>query len=100
MPGPVRAGPAAATLERQLPLAVEISGVHLQLAAFGSKENAEAYASRLRDDLAWLAGQLQVYTRDGFFRVLAGPFASQSEARQAADRISQSMGIKPFTLTK
>lgn len=97
---PVPEVPASAAAERQLPLAAEASGVHLQLAAFGSKENAEAYASRLRDDLQWLAGQLQVYTRDGLFRVLAGPFASHSEARQAADRISQSMGIKPFTLTK
>ena len=86
--------------ERQIPVATDGSGVHLQLAAFASKENAEAYAARLRDDVAWLAGQVQVYTRDGLFRVLAGPFASHGEARQAADRISQSMGIKPFVLTK
>jgi len=101
--GPVIAvpeGPVPASAERQLPVATEANGVHLQLAAFGTKENAEAYATRLRNDLAWLAGQLQVYTRDGLFRVLAGPFASQPEARQTADRISQSLGIRPFILVR
>lgn len=90
--------PAAA--ERQIPLLTEASGVYLQLAAFGSKENADAYASRLRGELAWLAGQLQVYAQDGFFRVQAGPFTGHTDARQAADRISQSMGIKPLVLTR
>jgi rare lipoprotein A len=99
-PSSVPDTPVPVATERQIPLAAEASGVHLQLAAFGSKENAEAYASRLRGDLAWLAGQLQVYARDGLFRVLAGPYPSQGEARQAADRISQSMGAKPFVFVR
>ncbi len=97
-PPPAVAAPVAA--ERQISIATESTGVHLQLAAFGSKENAEAYAARLRGDLAWLAGQLQVYTREGLFRVLAGPYANPFEARQAADRISLSLGAKPFVLVK
>ena len=96
----------AAVPERQIPVvsvtpsATESSGVHLQLGAFGTKENAEAYAARLRSDLTWLAGQLQVYPREGLFRILAGPFANQSEARQTADKISQALGVKPFLLVK
>jgi rare lipoprotein A len=97
---PAAEAPGPPATERQLLLATDASGIHLQLGAFGAKENAEAYAARLRSDLTWLAGQLQVYTRDGLFRVLAGPFANPIEARQAADRISHSMGIKPFALTK
>lgn len=99
---PVVAAPAALVMaaERQIPLAAQGSEVHLQLAAFGSKDNAEAYASRLRGDLTWLAAQLQVYARDGLFRVLAGPYANTGEARQSADRISQAMGVKPFVLVK
>lgn len=100
VPAPPVVAEAPPAAERQIPVAAESSGVHLQLAAFGAKENAEAYASRLRGDLAWLASQLQVYTRDGLFRVLAGPFANQGEARQNADKISQSLGIKPFVLVK
>jgi rare lipoprotein A len=102
-PAPPAAVNTPAAPERQIPMvssATGSSGVHLQLGAFGTKENADAYASRLRGDLAWLAGQLQVSPRDGLFRVLAGPFANQSEARQTADKISQSLGVKPFVLAK
>ena len=86
--------------ERQIPLAADSAGIYLQLAAFGTKENADSYAGRLRAEQPWLAPQLQVYTRDGLFRVHAGPFANPSDARQAADRISQSMGIKPMVLVR
>ena len=99
---PLTAGvetPAAAA-ERQIPMATETSGMHLQLAAFAARENAEAYATRLRSDLAWLAPQLHIYTRDNLFRVLAGPYASQSEARMAAEKISLSLAIKPVVLVK
>jgi rare lipoprotein A len=92
--------PVPAPAERQIPLATEGGRPHLQLAAFSSNENAEAYVSRLRGDVAWLTGQLQVYVRNGLHCVLAGPFANQGEARQAADRISQAMGIKPFVLIR
>lgn len=94
----VPAAPAA--VERQIPLAADSSGVYVQLAAFGSKENAEAYASRVRADVAWLAPQLQVIPREGLFRVRAGPYPNQDDARQTADRISQSMGIKPVVNIK
>lgn len=91
---------AAAPGEREIPIAAEGAGVYLQLAAFGSRENAEAYAARLRADVAWLAGQLQVHARDGLVRVRAGPYASAGDARQAADRISASIGIKPVIRPK
>ena len=92
--------PAPETVERQIPVAADSGGIYLQLAAFGARENAEAYTGRLRAEQAWLAPQLRVYTRDGLFRVHAGPFANHNEARQAADRISQSMGIKPLVLVR
>lgn len=94
---PPAAGDAAVTVpaERTLPVAAEGGGVYLQLAAFGSRENAEAYASRLRADVAWLADQLQVRARDGLFRVRAGPYANPGDARQTAERIAQSVRVKP-----
>ena len=99
----VAAAPVAAAspaTDRQIPIATEVSGVHVQLAAFGSRENADAYASRLRGDLTWLDGQLQVQARDNLFRVLAGPYASVAEARQNADKISQALGITPLVVVK
>lgn len=97
-PPPAPAAPDVKTAppdERAMPMATEASGVYLQLAAFGSKENAEAYASRLRADVAWLATQLQVHAQDGLFRVRAGPYASPGEAREHAERIGTTLGVKP-----
>lgn len=86
--------------ERAIPMAADASGLYLQLAAFGSRDNADAYAARLQAEHAWLAQQLQIYIRDGLFRVHAGPYANQAEARHAADRISESLGIKPIILVR
>jgi rare lipoprotein A len=86
--------------ERQIPVATAGGGIYLQLAAFSARDNADAYAGRLRAEQPWLAPQLQVYASDGLFRIHAGPFVHQNDARQAADRISQAMGIKPMVLAR
>ena len=78
----------------------EQKGLFLQLGAFGTPNNAESYLARLRTQVDWLAPALHVYPKDGLFRVHAGPYASQADARAAADRISQALGIKPMVLTR
>ena len=77
----------------------EQKGVFLQLGAFGSQDNADNYLARLRAQVDWLAPSLHVYPKDGLFRVHAGPYANQAEARAAADRLNQSLGIKAMVLT-
>ena len=87
----VSAAPTVAvTTERQ--------GMFLQLGAFGSRDNADNYLERLRVQVAWLAPELHVYRKDGLFRVHAGPYANPAEARAAADRISEALGIKAMML--
>ena len=54
----------------------------------------------MKAQVEWLATTLHIFARDGLFRVRAGPYASQPEARQAADRINQALGLKPFVLTR
>ena len=78
----------------------DLKGLFLQLGAFGSQDNAESYLTRLRAQVDWLAPALHVYPKDGLFRVHAGPYANQIQAREAADRISQALGIKPMVLTR
>lgn len=97
---PVPATPPVAPALPPIPLATEAAGVYLQLAAFSSKDNADAYASRVRADVNWLDGQLQVSPREGLFRVRAGPYANRDEARQTADRIHQTLGVKPWVQQK
>jgi rare lipoprotein A len=105
---PVTAAPPAAAraavpepaAPAQIPLATEAGGTYLQLAAFGSRDNADAYVARVRGPVEGFAPQVQVAARDNLFRVLAGPYASQPEARQAAEKIAQALGVKPFVVTK
>ena len=70
-------------------------GVWLQLGAFGSRENAESYLARAKVQFEGLGERLQVRTRDGLFRVHAGPYANAGDARQAAERIAFTLGVKP-----
>jgi len=105
-PAPVAPEPVAAPAPEipaaapQIPVTAESSGFYLQLAAFGSKDNAENFLARMRTQVADPADNLHVYARDGLFRVHAGPYANDAEARQAADRISQALGVRPFVLTR
>lgn len=82
------------------PAASEASGVFLQFGAFGSKDNAESYLARLQAQFEWLAQALHIFARDGLFRVHAGPYPSQSEARRIAQRISEALGVRPMVLTR
>ncbi|MBI3069586.1 MAG: septal ring lytic transglycosylase RlpA family protein [Betaproteobacteria bacterium] len=82
------------------PVTADASGVFLQFGAFGSKDNAESYLARLQAQFEWLAQALHIFTRDGLFRVHAGPYPSQSEARRAAQRIGEALGVRPMVLTR
>ena len=92
-PAPIAATPVVAVTTEQ-------KGVFLQLGAFGSQENADNYLARLRMQADWLAPSLHVYPKDGLFRVHAGPYPTQVEARAAADRLNQTLGIKALVLNR
>ncbi|MDH3286952.1 MAG: septal ring lytic transglycosylase RlpA family protein [Betaproteobacteria bacterium] len=97
------AGPApdgSTNVMAAAPLTRHASGIYLQLGAFGSRDNAERFLSRLQAQIDWLAETLHIYPRDGLYRVQAGPYASRNEARSVADRISQAFGVRPFVLTR
>lgn len=98
--GTVPPPPAAATvLTAMQEKAATGNGVYLQLAAFGVKENAESYLVRLQTQIEGVA-QVSVVNRDGMFRVHAGPYADAAQARDAAERIGQMLGIRPMVLLR
>jgi rare lipoprotein A len=84
----------------EVPVLSDAGGVYLQLGAFGSQDNAQNFLTRLMLQVDWLAERLQVAPRDGLYRVRAGPYASQAEARRIAERISETLGIKPVVLSR
>jgi len=99
-PPPVAARDPGSPAAQPIPVAAETGGHFLQLGAFGSRENAENFLTRMKAQMDGLADNLHVFARDGLYRVHAGPYASQPEARQAADRINQALGVRPVVMTR
>ncbi|HEX2829911.1 MAG TPA: septal ring lytic transglycosylase RlpA family protein [Burkholderiales bacterium] len=95
---PARIEPPIAA-PRPAPVA-EAPGVYLQLGAFGSKENAESFLATAKARAEWVSQMAHVYPRDGMYRVHVGPYASQSEARLAAERIAFALGTRPVVVTR
>jgi rare lipoprotein A len=93
---PVIDAPASAA--PQTPVTTEGGRVFLQLGAFASRENADGFLARIKSQADWLPAQIVV--RDGLHRVQAGPYASQAEARDSAERVVQAIGIKPIVQTR
>jgi rare lipoprotein A len=84
----------------EVPILSDAGGVYLQLGAFGSKDNAENFLARLMLQVDWLADRLSVFSRDGFHRVRAGPYPDSVAARRIAERVSETLGIRPVMLTQ
>lgn len=76
------------------------SGIFLQLGAFTSAANAESFRKFVGGELAALTGQLEVLLLNGRFRLHAGPFASESEARSMAVKIADALRFKPMLVTR
>jgi rare lipoprotein A len=103
-PEPVVTPPAAVVAPPpptppSIPVTADAGRYFLQLGAFGSRENAENFRSRLQASLG-AADNLHIQARDQLYRVHAGPYASQVEARSAADRLGEALGVKPIVLTR
>ena len=100
-PKPAEPDPTPPPVPAQVvPASSESGGIYLQLGAFGLKANAEQFLTRLRLQLAGFSETLSIFTKDGLFRVRAGPYANRSEAQHAADRLGTTLGFKPVLLIR
>ena len=70
--------------------------IFLQLGAFKSAQGAESFLSKMNAELGDSGKTLKLYQKDGLTRVHLGPYASASEARDAASRLAAKLGFKPF----
>ena len=84
----------------EVPVSSEAGGVFVQLGAFSVEENADTFLRKMRMDLGWLAGSMQLYRGDGLYKVHAGPYPSRGEAERTAERIRQELGFTPFVLKR
>lgn len=108
---PAPAAPAPATVvtplasaEAPQPRAPEVAtpvvapgpaGLYLQLGAFSSADNAEAFRDRLARGLTWLNEPIQVAAAGGLHRVRLGPYRNREEAEAIADKIRASLDLAP-----
>jgi len=99
-PKPAEPDPPPAAPVQVVPASAEASGIYLQLGAFSVKANAEQFLTRLRSQLAGFNETLSIFTKDGLFRVHAGPYANRSEAQNAADKLGATLGFKPVLLIR
>ena len=75
-------------------------GIYLQLGAFSAYDNADNFLARMRAELPSLMNNLGIIAKDGLFKVHAGPYPDKALARQVADKIAQSLSIKPVLLLR
>jgi rare lipoprotein A len=75
-------------------------GLYLQLGAFASADNAQAFLRRLGSELSWLAGIGGIHHDGRLYRVQAGPYATRDAALDAANRIDRTLDLKPLIVTR
>ena len=96
--------PAASSIQttqgNQAALTTDSSGIYLQLGAFSAYDNADNFLTRMRTELPLMTGNLGIVAKDGLFKVHAGPYPDHAVARQAADKIAQTLYIKPMLLVR
>ena len=99
-PEPAAPEPVATPLPGPSALSTEQGRIYVQLGAFASAENADGFLRRMRLDLGWLAGSMNVYRQDGLFRVRAGPYANREAASRDAQRVQKELGFKALVLER
>ena len=74
--------------------------IYLQLAAFSAYNNADTFLAHMRTAFPDLSSLLSITKKNGLFKVHVGPYSNQLLARQAANKISQSLPMKPLLLVQ
>jgi len=72
------------------------AGVYLQLGAFESKENAEIFLEKMREQLGEAGKGLKLSSKDNMTRIHIGPYDNQVEARSNAENLEGKLGFKPM----
>ncbi len=83
-----------------IPVDAEANGIYLQLGAFSGRDNAENFRVRVYQQLAWLGDAIQIYPRDGMFRLHLGPYRDRDEAGGMAERIREALQFKPLIVVR
>jgi len=75
-------------------------GFWVQLGAFKQRDGAEQFQRRVSDELSWLAPLLAIFSEPQMFRLQAGPYATRSEAQEAAGRVREALKLVPVVMER
>jgi rare lipoprotein A len=91
-----RLPPVAAAESRPalaLPIGQEAGGYVTQLGAFANYANAQEFVARLANQTGTAGVEPKVRQDSGLYRVYVGPYSNREEARRAADRLRDALGL-------
>jgi rare lipoprotein A len=92
--------PAEPAQPMDVAVTTEPGGLYVQLAAFSARENAESFRARAALELASLDRPIEIYRKDGLFRLHVGPYRSRAEASAAAERLKDTLDVKPHVVVR
>jgi rare lipoprotein A len=98
-PRPERAPPAPVEAV-EVPVAAEAGGIYVQLGAFATPENAESLRARFALELATFDGQIEIYRKDGLYRLHVGPYRTRAEANAVAGQIRDALDVQPHLVVR
>jgi len=76
-----------------VPVAGADGGFVVQLGAFASYANAQAFVAHLANQIAPLGVEPNVRQVNGLFRVFIGPYPVREDAKRMADRLRDAIGV-------
>lgn len=92
--------PSTASTPQALPTSTQPDGVYLQLGAFGAREGADEFRTKVYQQLTWLNDTIYIVARDRVFRVQLGPYKDRAEAAVMAEKVRQGMQLSPVFVLK
>jgi len=98
----IASGTVSAQAEAPLPPAPKAAspGFWIQLGAFRKLDGAETLRSQVSREQDWAAPLLAIFRDAGLHRLQAGPYASRSDAAQAADRLRIALALTPVIVER
>ncbi len=76
-----------------MPLQQAPGGYVVQLGAFANNANAQAFVANVANQVTPLGVEAKVHESNGLFRVSVGPYPTRDDARRAADRLRDALGL-------
>ena len=92
--------PAGDAQAAEVAVTAEPGGVFIQLAAFSARENAESMRARLALELASVDRPIEIYRKDGLFRLHIGPYPTRAEASAMVEKLRDSLDVKPHVVVR